>query len=112
MSDLLKPKERDQILERIKKQRFASTRKNVPSWCMQWLALAIYLLWLLQFLVGNTDFDWKRDPNLALIWSLVIFLSALQCQRYKERFILKQMTEKMTQENGPTDQASAGTATR
>jgi len=97
MKELLSHKERDQVLERIKKQKFSATRRNVASWCMQWFALVFSALWFV-FYFGKAEFKWTPYLFLGLAFLLVALLNHLRWERYKEQFVLREMIEKSSEQ--------------
>lgn len=106
MKGLLSQRERDHILERIQKQRFSTSRKNVAPWCMQWIALAFAVLFLV-FYFTNADFGWTKECFFGLAWLLVAILNHNQWERYKEQSILREKLDASNEHR--TGQASSDT---
>jgi hypothetical protein len=90
MKDLLSQNEREQVLARIRKQKFSKSRKNVAPWCMQWISLAFSVLWL-AFYFAKAEFGWTRNLMIGLAWLAISLLNHIQWERYKEQWVLKEM---------------------
>ena len=86
---LLSEVERSRIIERVRKQKFLTTRKNVLPWCMQWITLAFGVLSLPEF-IGHTTFGIKQTLLLALPWFLAALIYHESWERYKEQSILRE----------------------
>ena len=101
MNNLLTPTEVENILRKVRIQKFVTNRKNAAPWCMQWLslffALCFFTIWLLQG-------QWQINRNLFLasLWIGIAALSNIQWKRYKERLVLRQTLDKIEGEQaGP-----------
>jgi hypothetical protein len=93
MKELLTQPERDRVMDRIKKQKFSTNRKNVGAWCMQWVALVFSGLFFWQHFARAGEAQPTWHVFFAIAWLLVALLNHVQWERYKEQFILREMID-------------------
>jgi len=96
MKQLLSQRERDRIIARVKKQKYATDRKNVAPWCVQWLAIAFSFAWLTAYFVADGS-GLTRNLFFAIAWLFVAGISHCQWERYKDQSILKQKLDEFSE---------------